>query len=157
MVRAVKPAVRSDTWLRITRFIIRTRSQFRSAYLGVIIYVSPSAFSHSTSRSRSLSLPPSLYLYFSLYTSPLPLPRTCFLRLTTTIPFSAPTSLVALVLLYSFLPHLSFHISFSLTGILAPSLQPYFSSRYSARICLFGLPLPGCCGLRGCFGCYRFS
>ena len=29
--------------------------------------------------------------------SPLPLPRTCFLRPTTTIPFSAPTSLVALV------------------------------------------------------------
>ena len=88
---------------------------------------------------------------------PLPLPRTCFLRLTTTIPFSVPTSLVALVLLYSFLLHLAFHIYFSLTGILAPSLQPYFSLRYSARICAFDLPLPGCCGLRGCFGCYRLS
>ena len=42
--------------------------------------------------------------------SPLPLPRTCFLRLTTTIPFSVPTSLVTLGLLHSFLHHLSFHI-----------------------------------------------
>ena len=64
----------------------------------------------SISPSLSLSVSPSLYLYFSFYLSPLPLPRTCLLRLTTTIPFSVPTSLVTLGLLHSFLHHLSFHI-----------------------------------------------
>ena len=36
-IMVAKPAVRSDTWLRVTRFIIRIRSEFRSAYLGIII------------------------------------------------------------------------------------------------------------------------
>ena len=41
----------------------------------------------------------------------------------------------------------------SLSRILTSSLQPSFGSRYSALIFLLSILLPGCFGLRSCFGC----
>ena len=139
---AAKLAVRSDTWPRVTLFTIRICSEFRSGYLGIIfsLYVPLSHILSPTlpiylslALSLSLCVSPSLYLYFSFYISPLPLPRTCLLRLTTTVPFpcrlhwSPSVSCIPSCIIYHFT-----YIS-SLTSIWTPSLQPYFSSRYSAQ------------------------